>query len=406
MDFGLILMYCIAFFGLFTSFFFLLVLFEKKKNLKTPNLKQYKNISIIVPAYNEEKTIKKTLDSLLDLNWQKEKIEIICIDDGSTDNTGKIIEKYKGKGIKLFVQKNKGKGAAMNAGLKLAKGEFVACLDADSFVDKNALKNMIGFFEDKSVMAVTPALKMHRPINWLDKIQRIEYMIGIYLRKTFSIINVLTVTPGPFSVYRMSFFKKYGGYDENNITEDLEIALRIQKHHYKIENSLNAFVYTKPCSDFSSLMKQRTRWYCGALTNFLKYRELFSREYGDFGVFLLPSSLISVFLVEILCFYLIAKFLNKWIEKIINWYYIGFDFNNLFIFHFDWFMINFRPLVTLATAGFLCGIAIVFISKKISQEKDKIKFDYLFYILVYLFLFASWWFVAIVYYITGKKIKW
>ena len=350
--------------------------------------------------------VNPTLDSLLNLNWPKSKIQIIVVDDGSTDNTFKIVEEYAKKGIILIRQKNKGKGCAMNMGLAKAEGEFFVCLDADSVVDKDALLHMIGFFEDESVMAVTPTLKLNNPKTWLDKIQNIEYMIGIYLRKTFSLINVLNVTPGPFTVYRKWFFDKFGGYDEANLTEDMEIAMRIQKHHYKIENSLAAYVFTKPASTFSALMKQRVRWYKGALDNFINYRSLFSKDYGDFGVILLPSCIISIALVELVCAYLVIKNIIEYSKDIINWYHIGFDFHNLFVFRFDWFMFTFRPLVVLAAAGFICGIVIILIAKRISNEKEPIKFSYLLYLVFYLFLFGLWWAIAIYYRITGKKIRW
>ena len=406
MEFGLILMYCVAIYGLFSSFFFLLVILESKNKLSNPKIKKIKKVTVVVPAYNEEKTIRKTLDSLLKLNWPKSKLQIIVVDDGSTDNTSSIVIEYMKKGIALIVQENKGKGNAMNTGLKNANGEFFVCLDADSVVDKNALKNMIGFFDDESVMAVTPTLKISNIKTWLDKIQSVEYIIGIYLRKTFSLINVLNVTPGPFTVYRKWFFDKYGGYDEENLTEDMEIAMRIQKHHYKIENCLSAYVYTKSISTLSLLMKQRVRWYKGALDNFIKYRSLFSKEYGDFGIFLLPSSIISIVLVELLCIYLIIKNINEYIKNITNWYYIGFDIHNLFTFHFDWFMFTIRPLVILAVIGVICSIIIILISKKISNEKKSIKFNYLLYLIFYLFLFGLWWAIAIYYKIRGKKIKW
>ncbi|RLG14394.1 MAG: hypothetical protein DRN66_02130 [Candidatus Nanohalarchaeota archaeon] len=406
MEFGLILMYCVAIFGLFSSFFFLLVILESRNNLSNPKLKKFKKVTVVVPAYNEEKTIKKTLDSLLKLDWPKSKIQIIVVDDGSTDSTSSIVTEYMKKGIALIIQENKGKGSAMNTGLKNAEGEFFACLDADSVVERDALKTMIGFFEDDSVMAVTPTLKLKNPTTWLDKIQNVEYIIGIYLRKTFSIINALNVTPGPFTIYRKWFFDKYGGYDEKNLTEDMEIAMRIQKHHYKIENSLGAYVYTKPASTFSALMKQRIRWYKGALDNFINYRSLFSKDYGDFGVILLPSCIISVALVEILCAYLVVKNIIEYTKNAINWYYIGFDFQNLFTFNFNWFMFTFRPLIILTAVGFFLGIAIILISKKISNEKEHIKISYILYLVFYLFLFGLWWAIAIYYKITGKKIKW
>ena len=406
MEIGVFLMYCASIFGLLCSFFFLSILVWARNNLESPKLKKYTKVSIVVPAYNEEKTIKKTLDSLLALDWPKDMIQIIVVDDGSTDNTSEMVRGYKKKGILLIRQKNKGKGSAMNKGLKKAEGDFFVCLDADSIVDKHALKKMMGFFDNESTMAVTPTLKIHNAKTILDKVQKIEYIIGIYLRKTFSIINGLNVTPGPFTVYRKWFFDKYGGYDENNLTEDMEIAMRIQKHHYQVDNSLESYVYTKPASSFFDLMKQRVRWYKGALDNFINYRELFHPKYGDFGVFILPSCIISIIMIETLCAYILIKNIIEYSKSIINWYHIGFDFSNLFTYNFDWFMFSIRPLVILSVVGFIMGIIIILIAKKIANEKNPIKLDFILYLMIYLFLFGFWWAIAIYYKITNKKIQW
>src|SRR3989344_153153 len=126
--------------SLYFSIFLLLVYFDKKNIFKTEqssiNPKTEPLVSILVPAYNEEKTILKTLISVQELDYPKEKIEVIVIDDGSKDNTKQIVQEYiKDKPyFRLISHPNMGKAASMNKALKIAKGEFFACLDADSFV--------------------------------------------------------------------------------------------------------------------------------------------------------------------------------------------------------------------------------------------------------------------------------
>lgn len=179
--------------------------------------------------------------------------------------------------------------------MKKCSGELVGGLDADSFVTSKALKRMIGYFDDEDVMAVTPSLKVYKPKKVLQKIQMIEYLIGVFLRKIFALLGSINVTPGPFSIYRKSFFDKNGGWDEDNITEDIEIAFRIQSKNYLIENSETATVYTVSPASFKGLFSQRIRWYVGGLQNALDYRHLFGTKHGNLGLFILPGSFISVF---------------------------------------------------------------------------------------------------------------
>ena len=165
---------------LFLSIFWLLVLFssneeEDKRRKKNNKLKKHPFFTAIVPAFNEEKSIKETLISLLNLDYPKNKIEIIIVNDGSTDRTKEIVEDViksnPSREIILINQKNKGKGRAMNKGLRKARGEFFACLDADSFVAPDALKVMLPMFEsDEKVGAVCPLLKVKGPRSILQKV--------------------------------------------------------------------------------------------------------------------------------------------------------------------------------------------------------------------------------------------
>ncbi|MEM4398076.1 MAG: glycosyltransferase [Candidatus Woesearchaeota archaeon] len=422
MDFGIILIYVMSYFGLFTGIYFLLTLFENKNKIKKnlPFNFNFPSVSIIVPAFNEEKTIAKTLKSLLNLNYPKDKLQIIVVDDGSTDKTYKIAfeikKRYKAKNLEIYKKENGGKGTALNYGLKKAKGYFVGALDADSFVDKNALLNILPYFyikdykhkliENKKVMAVTPSLKVYEPKSILQRIQMIEYMIGIFLRKVFSFLGSIHVTPGPFTIYRKEFFEKYGYYDENNITEDIEIALRIQKNNFEIENSINAYVYTVAPYNFKPLLNQRLRWYLGFIENVLNYKELFSPKQGNLGLIVLPSAFISVFLLIVMFFYTLYKFFETTIKNLINYYNINFDLLKIFKINTDLFYINLNGYILISFITLIISLVILIISSKISKENINIKRNYLLYILFYWMLFSIWWLYAIFAKIFGKNITW
>jgi len=275
---------------------FLLVEADERRTRKR-KFRTLPRVSVIVPAYNEEETIGETLRSLLKLDYPKDKLEIIVVNDGSTDRTEEIVKSFERYGVKLLNQKNMGKGACLNRGLKIAKGEFIACLDADSFVERDTLKNMIRHFYSGRVGAVTPVMKIKNPKNLLQKIQWFEYILYVYLKKILEQINSIHVTPGPFTIYRKSALLQVGGFDETSIVEDQEIAYRLQRYQYKIVQSESGDVYTTAPRTLRKLYKQRSRWFRGTIITLYKYRDMiFNRKYGDFGMYQLPSLMFSIFL--------------------------------------------------------------------------------------------------------------
>ena len=110
----------------------------------------------------------------------------------------------------VFTKENGGKHTALNFAILNTTSDLIGCLDADSFVDPQALQEIIPYFDNNTVMAVTPSVQIHKPDNVLQKLQATEYMIGAFTRKVFSRINGLYVTPGPFSIYRKDIFDKIG----------------------------------------------------------------------------------------------------------------------------------------------------------------------------------------------------
>ena len=271
MDFVTIIIYLSIYIGLIaTSFYVLSFIADKKKKREFLTDNELPFVSVIIPAYNEEKSIAETIKSVLASNYPR--FEVIVIDDGSKDNTLKIAKKFIEKGVKVFSKKNGGKGSALNFGLKKAKGEIIFTMDADTFADPKSMKKMVRYFKNKDVMCVSPAMVIHNAKSILQRIQSIEYLLGLFLRKTFAALNAIYITPGAFSAYRKSFFDEYGGFDEGNITEDLEMALRIQFKGYIIENCPEAPVYTIAHKRFKPLLIQRRRWYFGIIKNHLFFK--------------------------------------------------------------------------------------------------------------------------------------
>ncbi len=286
--------YVLAFLGLYSVvFYFLLYLTESENVREDPKPKGTPTVSVIIPAYNEEKSIGKTIESILALDYPKKKLEVIVVNDGSKDRTSEIAKRYP---VKLIEKKNSGKANSINVALGQARGELVAIMDADSYVSKGALLKMVGYFEDPEVAAVTAAMKVWEPKTLVQKMQKGEYLINAFFKKLQSFIDGISVTPGPFSIYKRAVLLELGGFDEHTITEDQEIALRIQSRNLRIENSINAEVFTDVPSNLRSLFKQRRRWYLGYLQNIWKHKSLFSPKYGDFGMFVMPLAAVLLIL--------------------------------------------------------------------------------------------------------------
>ncbi|MEM0475665.1 MAG: glycosyltransferase family 2 protein, partial [Candidatus Norongarragalinales archaeon] len=288
-----------AFFLYVTLVFLLAFLENRERALRNPKPRRFPSLSIIIPAFNEEDCIAKTMRAASRLRYPK-RLEIIVVDDGSSDETLRIAretaKEIKGKAsVKVIHQKNAGKAAALNTGLREAHGELVATVDADSLPHEDALLKMVGYFNDTKVAAVTASVKIHKPRSFVQLLQFVEYVSMNYLRKASAFIQGISCTPGPLSVFRASVFEKIGGFDEGNVTEDTEIALRLQKHGFRIENALDAVVESEAPYSLAGLVRQRVRWYHGALLNAGKYSSLFfNKRVGAFGWFVYPTNFIAV----------------------------------------------------------------------------------------------------------------
>lgn len=411
MNFGDLIIYIASFFGLFTTFYFFLTLYERKSELFFGECTTHPKVTICVPCYNEESTVVKTLQSLCALRYPKKQLEIIVVDDGSRDHTYAKAKAYAKKkndhDIKVYKKQNGGKYTALNLAIKKAKGEIFGALDADSFVDKNALSRIVRVFEiNKDVTAVTPSMLVHQPKGILQHIQYSEYLMGVFLRKVFAGLGSIHVTPGPFSFYRMTFLKEQNGFRFAHHTEDIELALRAQREHKIIENAVDAYVYTISPKNFKVLWKQRLRWYYGFLKNLSDYKDLFSLKHGNLGIFLLPSSIFSVFLTLTLLGYVTYTFIETFTLRILNWIAINFNFFELQWVNMDPFYFNTSPASLLGYIGLFISITVFIIAKKLSGEKRSIIFSYLVFILFYPILYPLWWLAALWCIITGKGVKW
>jgi cellulose synthase/poly-beta-1,6-N-acetylglucosamine synthase-like glycosyltransferase len=367
MDTVAILTYIIAFFSLFTLNVYLLLYLKHRHEYRRrpegdPSWRPM--VSVIMPAYNEGRFISGSLRSLLGLDYPRDRLEIIVVDDGSTDDTYRVAKSFERKGgpVKVLRKENGGKGAALNFGIKKARGELVATMDADSYVTPSTLSEMIPYFSDPEVMAVTPAVKVKPGGNWLRELQRVEYLMILFSRKLLSYIESVPVTPGPFSLFRSSVFEKVGGFHESNLVEDQEIALRIQSHNFKIRSSLTADVYTEPPESMGELLKQRVRWQRGGFRNYWEYRHMVKPEFGDFGLYSIPMQ----FAVITAFFALLGIMLYSLLTTPYYYQYIWFDA----------FGMGINMLTFVAVFLFAVNTLFLYVAVK-SFDNEKVKLRYL-----------------------------
>ncbi len=408
MQFWETILYSVSYFGLFTAVFFLLTLIENRGQIKNPRAqKKLPSVTVMVPACNEEICLAKTVKSLLGLDYPKDKLQIIIIDDGSKDRTLEIARSFEKDGVLVFTKPNGGKGTALNLGLEHAIGEFVGCLDADSIVNKDALLKMVGYFKRQEVMAVTPSLKCTKPKTIWQRIQVIEFLLGVYLRKVFAYLGSIHVTPGPFTIFRKQFFDRYGGYDTTTCTEDIEISLRIQSLGYEIENAVDANVYAVAMPTFTTTKKQRVRWYKGFLENTQMYKHLlFSKKYGNLGVFILPSAYLSVLIAMVIVCYTAYLTISKNYQRSVNLYNVNFDIWRLIDFSWDPFYLNQSPLMIIGAVALSLGVTMVYLAKRLSNEKQSLAGSYVLFMILYLPLYAYWWASAIHARVSDKDVGW
>ncbi len=390
-----ILIYIIAFLTLYITVFYLLLTVEKKDEIKEKIKGVYTPpITIIIPCYNEEKFLSRTVDVLMKSDYPEDNLRVFLVDDGSKDGTlieMKRLEK-KYKNVRVFSKKNGGKSSAVNYGIKRADTELVATLDSDSYVHVKSLKKMTVFFKDSNVMAATSAIKVYKPRKIIEKVQQIEYLLTIVSRRLLSFLDGVTVTPGPLSVFRRSVFDDVGLFDETSLLEDQEIAYRIQAHNYKIVSSMDASVWTEVPKTLKTLIRQRVRWNRGGLRNYWKYKRVLNPSYGDFGIMIFPLGLIgSVAVLAVFFISMVSLFNGSALQ--------------FFEYGFKVFYYGFNALQVISIMIFVLSVLWIWIASKHLKEKMN-PITIALYLVLYSFLITIFWIITIGEELTFKKQRW
>lgn len=220
-------------------------------------------ISVLIPAYNEEKVIRTTIESLLATDYPEK--EIIVIDDGSKDQTLYIASQYKDR-IKLIHKENGGKASALNQGLLYATGDIVTIVDADTIIGNSSLKHIARGMAQENVAAVAGNVKIRNKVNWLTWCQALEYLSGIQImRRGLDYFGAITIVPGALGTFRKKSLEEAGTYHKETLVEDFDATMKVLRSGMVVSASNKATAYTQAPQKLRDFWKQRKRWYRGNL---------------------------------------------------------------------------------------------------------------------------------------------
>jgi len=273
-------------------------------------------VTVVVPAYNEEKAIGKTIDALLQLSYPNK--EIIIVDDGSTDGTLEAAKTHARNDFRVITKQNGGKWDALNTGIKVAKGEFIVGMDADTLLDPDAIQQLTKHFSDPDVAAIAGNVKVGNRRGLLTKLQALEYVVGINLyRRSEANLQKVTVVPGPIGAFRASVLRETGLFEGDTFAEDADITLKILKAGYKTAYEPQAIGYTEAPRSMTSLAKQRYRWYRGSFQVLSKHKDMtFNRKYGRTGTFVMPWAIFNGVIYPWFMFFTLMWLLVFWFNPI------------------------------------------------------------------------------------------
>lgn len=237
----------------------------------------------MIPAHNEQSTIRRAIRSVLANTYPQRLIEIIVIDDGSTDDTFKIVSEfiqvYNYKNLKIIKQSNLGKAHALNTGIKnFASGELVMCLDSDSMISPNAIVNAVEHFKDKKIMALAANVKIIKRNSILNLVQQVEYVVCYQMKRAEALFNIEYIVGGIASTFRREALEKVNFYDTNTVTEDIDLTMKIIRQGNKrnvVTYGDDVVAYTEGCYSISALIRQRHRWKWGRCQTFYKNLTMF-----------------------------------------------------------------------------------------------------------------------------------
>ncbi len=287
------------------------------------------SVSILIPAHNEEKVIGRLLERVTELTYPKDKLQVIVVDDASTDGTGAIADDYHQKHPYIEVlhrergKGGKGKAAACNEGFSKSRGEILLCFDADYYPTRDIVEKLASKFVDPTVGAVQGrVVVLNEPQNIVTRLVALERIGGYRVdQEARDALKLIAQYGGTVGGFRSSLLRSLGGWDESILAEDTDLTLRVYLAGYKIRYNVDAECYEEAVDNWKDYRRQRSRWAKGHMQCFCKHswsvlrsKNLSLRERVDalllLNVYFMPILAFLSMLTGLLLIFYVSPFIN------------------------------------------------------------------------------------------------
>ena len=278
-------------------------------------------VAVLIPAYNEEKVIERTIQGALDSDYPS--LRVIVIDDGSKDRTLEIArrafaaEEAAGR-VLILTRPNGGKAEALNFGLEhIGDAELFVGIDADTIIAPDAIARLVPHFLNPKVAAVAGNAKVGNRVNLWTRWQALEYITSQnFERRALNTMGAVSVVPGAIGAWRVEAVREAGGYHVDTVAEDADLTMALLRNGYRVQYEDRALAFTEAPTSANALMRQRFRWSFGILQAVFKHRGVFARK-GALGFVALPNILIFQILLP-----LVSPFIDLMFAVGVIWYFI------------------------------------------------------------------------------------
>ena len=278
-------------------------------------------VAVLIPAYNEEKVITRTVRAVLDSDYPD--LRVIVIDDGSRDRTLEVARAAFAEGeasgrVLILTKPNSGKAEALNFGLQhLRDEEIFVGIDADTVIAPNAISLLVPHFLNPKVAAVAGNAKVGNRVNLWTRWQALEYITSQnFERRALNTLGAVSVVPGAIGAWRTSAVREAGGYHTDTVAEDADLTMALLRRGYRVEYEDLALAYTEAPINANGLMRQRFRWSFGILQSVWKHRAVFARK-GVLGWIALPNIVIFQILLPV-----VSPFIDLMFAVGAAWYFL------------------------------------------------------------------------------------
>ncbi|HMT55304.1 MAG TPA: glycosyltransferase [Candidatus Saccharibacteria bacterium] len=346
----------------------------KKQSKKRPTF------GVIIACYNEELVIGRTIEGLLNGTYKNFKITIV--NDGSKDNTAKVVKAYckKDKRVRLITVPNGGKARALEQGIAKTRNQWIVFCDADTIFHPDALQNFAdNIASNKKVAAIAGRIFVGNTVNALTRSQAIEYGVAhIFLKAAQHIINSITVVPGALGIWERKSLMKNGGFTSDTLAEDADATMSIISMKRRVVYNSAVTAKTEAPEDLKQLYKQRTRWQLGNMQAAIKHHKgLFRPRYGALGFYGLPMmihELITTMLFPLLLGFSVFVLMSRFY----NWHFL-IPYNLRFISSSWFILLSFSLIIT----ELAISIFVILVEKTSIKNKLKLVATLPYYITFY-----------------------